>query len=100
MKVSPTSPHIDDDETYPAEDSVDMLELTYITLMQEIEAEIVSASLSTVLDYTGLNVTNKCLSEDEQRKLVEELNRHEGIMIASGNTLPPPAYGVVCYIDA
>ncbi|OWZ22829.1 hypothetical protein PHMEG_0002383 [Phytophthora megakarya] len=55
------------DEINPAEDSVDMLELTYISVMQ--------------------------------RKLVEVLKRHEGIMIASGNALPLPAYGVVCDID-
>ncbi|OWZ03542.1 hypothetical protein PHMEG_00024714 [Phytophthora megakarya] len=54
---------------------------------------------STVLDYTGPNVVNEHLSEDEQRKLVEVLQRHEGIMTASGNVLPPPAYGVVCNID-
>ncbi|OWZ09013.1 hypothetical protein PHMEG_00018352 [Phytophthora megakarya] len=42
---------------------------------------------------------NKSLGEDEQRKLVEVLKRHEGIMVASGNALPPPAYGVVCDID-
>ncbi|OWZ15533.1 hypothetical protein PHMEG_00010810 [Phytophthora megakarya] len=35
------------------------------------------------------------MGEDEQRKLVEVLRRHEGITIASGNALPPPAYGVV-----
>ncbi|OWZ12713.1 LOW QUALITY PROTEIN: hypothetical protein PHMEG_00014077 [Phytophthora megakarya] len=54
---------------------------------------------STVLDYTGSNVVNESLSEDEQRKLVEILQRYEGIMIARGNTLPPQAYGVVCDID-
>ncbi|OWZ00304.1 hypothetical protein PHMEG_00028538 [Phytophthora megakarya] len=103
-----------DDKIDPAED--DMLELTYISVMQEIEAEIASGDRSddddwyehipkemeladyahelailpdltepssTVLDYTGLNVMNKSLSEDEQRKLVEVLNRHEGIMITS-----------------
>ncbi|OWZ15139.1 hypothetical protein PHMEG_00011281 [Phytophthora megakarya] len=54
---------------------------------------------STVLAYTGPNVTNESLSGDEQRKLVEVLKRHEEIMIASGNALAPPAYGVVCDID-
>ncbi|OWZ01445.1 hypothetical protein PHMEG_00027163 [Phytophthora megakarya] len=109
-----------------------MLELTYISVMQEIEAVIAAGDRSddddwyehipnemeladyaheldflpdltepssTVLDYTGPNVMNKSLSEDEQRKLVEVLKHREGIMIASGNTLPPPAYGVVCDID-
>ncbi|OWY95211.1 hypothetical protein PHMEG_00034843, partial [Phytophthora megakarya] len=46
---------------------------------------------STVVDYTGSNVVSESLGEDEQRKLVEVLQRHEGIMIASGNALPPPA---------
>ncbi|OWZ11187.1 hypothetical protein PHMEG_00015829 [Phytophthora megakarya] len=49
---------------------------------------------STVLDYTGPNVMNKSLGEDEQRKLIEVLQRQEEIMIASGNALPPPVYGV------
>ncbi|OWY92123.1 hypothetical protein PHMEG_00039000, partial [Phytophthora megakarya] len=109
-----------------------MLELAYISVMHEIEAEIAGGGQdtdgdwyehlpnemeladyahelaflpdltepsSTVLDYTGTNVVNESLSEDEQRKLVEVLQRHEGIMIASGNALPPPAYDVVCDIN-
>ncbi|OWY97740.1 hypothetical protein PHMEG_00031658, partial [Phytophthora megakarya] len=118
---------VGDDERDPAEDSVDMLDLTYISGMHEIGAEIdagnqdtdedwyghipnemeladyahelaflpdLTEPSSTVLDYTGPNVVNENVSEDEQRKLVEVLQRHEGIMIASDNTLPPPAYGV------
>ncbi|OWZ03943.1 hypothetical protein PHMEG_00024245 [Phytophthora megakarya] len=54
---------------------------------------------SSVLDYTGLNVVNESLSGDQQQKLVEVLKRHEKIMIASENALPPPAYGVVCDIN-
>ncbi|OWZ13378.1 hypothetical protein PHMEG_00013305 [Phytophthora megakarya] len=65
-----------------AEASVDMLELTYISVMEEIAAEIASEPSSTVLDYTGPNVMNKSLSEDEHRKLIEVLKGHEGIMIA------------------
>ncbi|OWY90879.1 reverse transcriptase [Phytophthora megakarya] len=42
---------------------------------------------------------NKSLDEDEQRKLAEALQRHEEIVIASGNALPPPAYGGLCDID-
>ncbi|OWZ13557.1 hypothetical protein PHMEG_00013096 [Phytophthora megakarya] len=120
---------VGDDEEDPAEDSVDILELTYISVMQEINAEIAAGDKgtdddwyehipnkmeladyahelaflpdltepsSTVLDYTGPNVMNESLGE---RKLVEVLQRHEGIMIASGNALPPPAYGVVCDMD-
>ncbi|OWY94268.1 hypothetical protein PHMEG_00036051 [Phytophthora megakarya] len=123
---------VGDDEKDPAEDSVDMLELAYISMMHEIEAEIAAGDQDTdddwyehipnemeladyaheltflpdltepssaVLDYTGPNVVNESLGEDEQRKLVEVLQRHEEIIIASGNALPPPAYGVVCDID-
>ncbi|OWY93296.1 hypothetical protein PHMEG_00037360, partial [Phytophthora megakarya] len=93
-----------DEEADPAEDSVDMLELTYIAELADYAHELaflpdLTEPSSTVLDYTGPNVVNENLSEDEQRKLVEVLQRHEGIMIASGNALPPPAYGVVCDID-
>ncbi|OWY90264.1 hypothetical protein PHMEG_00041693 [Phytophthora megakarya] len=123
---------VGDEEEDPVGNSVDMLELAYISVMHEIEAEIAAGNQdndenwyehipnemeladyahelaflpdltepsSTVLDYTEPNVVNENLSEDEQRKLVEVLQRHEGIMIASGNALPPPAYGVVCDID-
>ncbi|OWY92295.1 hypothetical protein PHMEG_00038763 [Phytophthora megakarya] len=123
---------VEDDERDPAESSVDMLELAYVSAIHEIEAEIAAGSQgtdedwyehipneveladyahelaflpdltepsSTVLDYTGPNVVNKNLGEDEQQKLVEVLQRHEEIMIASGNALPPPAYGVICDID-
>ncbi|OWY96970.1 hypothetical protein PHMEG_00032619 [Phytophthora megakarya] len=119
---------VGDDEKDPAEVSVDMLELTYISLMHENEAEIAAGDKgtdddwyehianemeladyahelaflpdltepsSTVLDYAGPNVMSKSLGKDEQRELVEVLQRHEEIMIASGNALPPPAYGVI-----
>ncbi|OWY96041.1 hypothetical protein PHMEG_00033793 [Phytophthora megakarya] len=97
-----------DDENDPAEDSVDLLELTYISVMQESEAEIAAGDKRTDVSFSvgldralvdGPNIMNKSMSEDEQRKLAEVLQRHEGIMIASGNALPPPAYGVVCDID-
>ncbi|OWZ04968.1 hypothetical protein PHMEG_00023032 [Phytophthora megakarya] len=107
-------------------------EITYISVTQEIEAEIASGARgedndlhehilneveladyaheqaflpdltepsSSVFDYTGPNVVNEGLSGDRQQKLVEVLKRHEKIMIASGNALPPPAYSVVCDID-
>ncbi|GMF49048.1 unnamed protein product [Phytophthora fragariaefolia] len=54
---------------------------------------------STILDYDSPNVKNPALDPIAQLKLVETLRRHEEIMIASGNVLPPPAYGVVCDID-
>ncbi|OWY94639.1 hypothetical protein PHMEG_00035577 [Phytophthora megakarya] len=40
-----------DDKKDPAEDSVDMLELTYISVMQEIEAEIASGDRSDDDDW-------------------------------------------------
>ncbi|KAE9172150.1 hypothetical protein PF002_g29640 [Phytophthora fragariae] len=54
---------------------------------------------STTLDYSGPNVQNIDLQTDQQAKLVAVLQKQEEIMIASGNALPPPAYGVVCDID-
>ncbi|KAE8988926.1 hypothetical protein PR001_g21903 [Phytophthora rubi] len=54
---------------------------------------------STTLDYSGPNVQNTDLQTDQQAKLVAVLQQRDGIMIASGNALPPPAYGVVCDID-
>ncbi|KAE8978271.1 hypothetical protein PF011_g23314 [Phytophthora fragariae] len=54
---------------------------------------------STTLDYSGPNVQNIDLQTDQQAKLVAVLQQREEIMIASGNALPPPAYGVVCDID-
>ncbi|KAE8970698.1 hypothetical protein PR002_g27036 [Phytophthora rubi] len=48
---------------------------------------------STTLDYSGPNVQNPDLQTDQQAKLVAVLQKHEEIMIASGNALPPPAYG-------
>ncbi|OWZ09489.1 LOW QUALITY PROTEIN: hypothetical protein PHMEG_00017804 [Phytophthora megakarya] len=116
----------------PTEDSIDQLEITYISVMQEIEAEIATGARgddedlyehipnemeladyahelaflpdltepsSSVLDYTGPNVANGSLSDDQQQELVAVLKRHEKIMIASKNALPPHAYGVDCDID-
>ncbi|GMF44078.1 unnamed protein product [Phytophthora fragariaefolia] len=54
---------------------------------------------SMILDYDAPNVKNPTLDPIGQLKLVETLRRHEEIRIASGNALPPPAYGVVCDID-
>ncbi|KAE8983185.1 hypothetical protein PF005_g22612 [Phytophthora fragariae] len=54
---------------------------------------------STTLDYSGPNVQNTDLQTEQQAKLVAVLQQLEEIMIASGNALPPPAYGVVCDID-
>ncbi|OWZ18443.1 hypothetical protein PHMEG_0007454 [Phytophthora megakarya] len=53
----------------------------------------------TSLDYSSPNVQNSALSENQSAKFVEVLKKHEKIMIASGNALSSPAYGVVCDID-
>ncbi|GMG15721.1 unnamed protein product [Phytophthora fragariaefolia] len=46
---------------------------------------------STILDYDAPNVKNPSLDPTAQLKLVETRRRHEEIMLASGNALPPPA---------
>ncbi|OWY94378.1 hypothetical protein PHMEG_00035913 [Phytophthora megakarya] len=48
----------------------------------------------TELDFSATNVLNSALSVGDQAKLVNVLKTHRNIMIASGNALPPPAYGV------
>ncbi|KAG2771020.1 hypothetical protein PC129_g16425 [Phytophthora cactorum] len=54
---------------------------------------------NTTIDYGSPNVTDPRLSTDRQERLIATLKTHEHIMIASGNTLPLPAYGVVRDID-
>ncbi|KAG2762717.1 hypothetical protein Pcac1_g25567 [Phytophthora cactorum] len=54
---------------------------------------------NTTIDYGSPNVTDPRLSTDRQERLIATLKTHEHIMIASGNALPLPAYGVVCDID-
>ncbi|OWZ15824.1 hypothetical protein PHMEG_00010471 [Phytophthora megakarya] len=49
----------------------------------------------TELDFSAADVLNPTLSVDDQAKLVNVLKTHRNIMIASGNALPLPAYGVV-----
>ncbi|GMF52854.1 unnamed protein product [Phytophthora fragariaefolia] len=56
-------------------------------------------SASTVLDYGGSNVVCSVHTPSQREKLVKALKAQEGIMIASGNALPPPAYGAICDID-
>ncbi|GMF60290.1 unnamed protein product [Phytophthora fragariaefolia] len=56
-------------------------------------------SASTVLDYGGSNVVCSAHTPGQREKLVKALKAQEGIMIASGNALPPPAYGAICDID-
>ncbi|KAG3045405.1 hypothetical protein PC121_g21291 [Phytophthora cactorum] len=54
---------------------------------------------NTTIDNGSPNVTDPRLSTDRQERLIATLKTHEHIMIASGNALPLPAYGVVCDID-
>ncbi|OWZ10635.1 LOW QUALITY PROTEIN: hypothetical protein PHMEG_00016485 [Phytophthora megakarya] len=54
---------------------------------------------STELAFSAANVLNSALLVDDQAKLVNVLKTHRNIMIARGNALPPPAYGVVCDIN-
>ncbi|KAG2776216.1 hypothetical protein PC129_g23649 [Phytophthora cactorum] len=54
---------------------------------------------NTTIDYGSSNVTDPRLSTDRQERLIATLKTHEHIMIASGNALPLPVYGVVCDID-
>ncbi|KAG3069725.1 hypothetical protein PI124_g21477 [Phytophthora idaei] len=54
---------------------------------------------NTTIDHDSPNVTDPALLTDRQERLITTLKTHERIMIASGNALPLPAYGVVCDID-
>ncbi|KAI9996136.1 hypothetical protein PInf_013519 [Phytophthora infestans] len=53
----------------------------------------------TELDYGAPNVKSSSHTPAQSARLVAELQKHEEIMISSGNALPPPAYGVLCDID-
>ncbi|KAG4048558.1 hypothetical protein PC123_g16125 [Phytophthora cactorum] len=53
----------------------------------------------TTLDYSAPNIQGDEHISDEKSRLVAMLRSHEEIMVASGNALPLPAYGVVCDID-
>ncbi|KAI9984230.1 hypothetical protein PInf_005541 [Phytophthora infestans] len=55
--------------------------------------------INTTIDYNAPNVADPQLSTDRRECLVATLKNHEHILIASGNALPPPAYGAVCDID-
>ncbi|KAI9998245.1 hypothetical protein PInf_002605 [Phytophthora infestans] len=55
--------------------------------------------INTTIDYTAPNVADPELSTERRERLVATLKNHEHILIASGNALPPPAYGAVCDID-
>ncbi|POM81066.1 Hypothetical protein PHPALM_1022 [Phytophthora palmivora] len=52
------------------------------------------------LAYNGVNVKCSAHTPEQTPRLIELLKRKEKIMISRGNALPPPAYGIVCDIDA
>ncbi|ETP18866.1 hypothetical protein F441_06960 [Phytophthora nicotianae CJ01A1] len=54
---------------------------------------------NTTIDHGAPNIMSSCLAKDQQERLVATLKKNERILIASGNALPPPAYGVMCDID-
>ncbi|GMF31201.1 unnamed protein product [Phytophthora fragariaefolia] len=58
-----------------------------------------TGSASTVLDFGGSNVVCSAHTLSQREKLVNVLKEQEGIIIASGNALPPPVYGAICDID-
>ncbi|KAI9998338.1 hypothetical protein PInf_002720 [Phytophthora infestans] len=53
----------------------------------------------TELDYDAPNVKSNSHTPAQSARLVAKLQKHEGIMIPSGNALPPPAYEALCDID-
>ncbi|KAI9981168.1 hypothetical protein PInf_010853 [Phytophthora infestans] len=66
-------------------------ELAFLPDLTEVEP--------TELDYSAANVKSSSHTPAQSAKLVTELQKHEGVMISSGNALPPPAYGALCDID-
>uniref|UniRef100_H3H486 Peptidase A2 domain-containing protein n=1 Tax=Phytophthora ramorum TaxID=164328 RepID=H3H486_PHYRM len=85
-------------DTNASEHLANEIELTDYAHELAFLPDLTEAS-ETVLDYSGPNVLNPSATARQQESLVAVLKRHEKIMIASGNALPPPAYGVVCDID-
>uniref|UniRef100_H3H606 Uncharacterized protein n=1 Tax=Phytophthora ramorum TaxID=164328 RepID=H3H606_PHYRM len=85
-------------DTNTSEHLANEIELTDYAHELAFLPDLTEAS-ETVLDYSGPNVLNPSATARQQESLVAVLKRHEKIMIASGNALPPPAYGVVCDID-
>ncbi|OWZ17198.1 hypothetical protein PHMEG_0008893 [Phytophthora megakarya] len=85
----------------PADDDYAVHEANYISLEDYAQEFAFLPDLTepsvTELDYTAPNVKNPSFIGDQQRRLDDVLKKHEAIMISSGNTLPPPAYGVKLY---
>uniref|UniRef100_H3H499 Reverse transcriptase/retrotransposon-derived protein RNase H-like domain-containing protein n=1 Tax=Phytophthora ramorum TaxID=164328 RepID=H3H499_PHYRM len=80
-------------DTNTSEHLANEIELTDYAHELAFLPDLTEAS-ETVLDYSGPNVLNPSATARQQESLVAVLKRHEKIMIASGNALPPPAYGV------
>ncbi|KAI9981993.1 hypothetical protein PInf_009781 [Phytophthora infestans] len=66
-------------------------ELAFLPDLTEVEP--------TELDYSAPNVKSSSHTPALSARLVTKLQKHEGIMISSGNALPPPAYEALCDID-
>ncbi|GMG18272.1 unnamed protein product [Phytophthora fragariaefolia] len=88
------------------DNSIDVLEQTFVSefKLEDYAKELaflpdLTEPAETRLDYTADNVRNPKLSAEHQASLIAVLKNHDKIMIASGNALPPPAYGIVCDID-
>ncbi|OWZ19632.1 hypothetical protein PHMEG_0006084 [Phytophthora megakarya] len=101
MCVMPVLPTEGNDD--PADDDYAVHVANYISLEdygQELAFLPDLTELSvTELDYIAPNVKDSSFVGDQQRRLDDVLKKHEAIMVLSGNTLPPAAYGVVCDID-
>ncbi|KAE8958196.1 hypothetical protein PR001_g31119, partial [Phytophthora rubi] len=86
------------EEAAEFESSVNEIDLADYAHELAFLPELTDSAL-TVLDYASKNVVCTAHTESQRSKLVEMLKKQEGIMIASGNALPPPAYGAICDID-
>ncbi|ETP01115.1 hypothetical protein F441_21604 [Phytophthora nicotianae CJ01A1] len=65
----------------------------------KIGLEDYAKELAFLPDFTEDSNTTINYEAPNQERLVATLKKNEQILIASGNALPPPAYGVVCDID-
>ncbi|GMF54746.1 unnamed protein product [Phytophthora fragariaefolia] len=91
---------VDNSATDPAEFECSANEIDLEDYAQELAfLPDLTASASTELDYGGSNVVCSAHTPSQREKLVKALKAQEGIMIASGNAVPPPAYGAICDID-
>ncbi|GMF39308.1 unnamed protein product [Phytophthora fragariaefolia] len=90
---------VDNSATDPAESECSANEIDLEDYAHELAfLSDLTDSASTVLDYGGSNVVCSAHTPRQREKLVKALKAHEGIMVASGNALPPP-YGAICDIN-